>query len=72
MMSERGIEVDHTTLYHWVQKYAPELEKRIRGYARTFCTSWHLDETYLKIKGQSKYLYRGIDKHGRYGSLRGP
>ncbi len=64
MMEESGVEVDHTTLYRWVQKYSPELEKRIRWHARTFCRSWHLDETYLKVKGKWKYLYRAIDKRG--------
>src|SRR3546814_14548389 len=64
MMEERGVYVDHTTLYRWVQKYSPELEKRIRWHARTSCKSWHLDETYLRVKGKWKYLYRAIDKHG--------
>src|SRR3546814_1072701 len=64
MMEERGVDVDHTTLYRWVQKYSPELEKRIRWHARTFCKSWHLDETYLRVKGKWKYLYRAIDKQG--------
>lgn len=66
MMEERGVEVDHTTIYRWVQHYAPELEKRLRWYYRpSYSTSWQIDETYVKVKGQWKYLYRAIDKQGR-------
>ena len=66
MMLERGIEVDHTTIYRWVQKYAPELEKRLKWYQKGFCTkSWRVDETYIKVKGVWKYLYRAIDSRGR-------
>lgn len=64
MMVERGIKVDHTTLYRWVQRYAPEFEKRIRWYAKVPSTSWRVDETYVKVKGDWKYLYRAVDKHG--------
>ena len=64
MMIERGIEVDHTTIYRWIQHYSPEFEKRIRRYAKPLGFSWRVDETYIKIKGQWKYLYRAVDKNG--------
>ncbi len=63
MMAERGIDVDHTTLYRWVQQYAPEIEKRLRWYYKPSSgESWKADETYVKVKGQWKYLYRAITK----------
>ena len=65
-MEERGVDVDHTTIYRWVQHYAPEIEKRLRWYYRpSYSTSWQVDETYVKVKGEWKYLYRAIDKEGR-------
>lgn len=66
MMEERGVDVDHTTIYRWVQHYAPEMERRLRWYYRPgFASSWYIDETYVKVKGQWKYLYRAIDSLGR-------
>jgi len=66
MMEERGICVDHTTLYRWVQKYAPEVEKRLRWYRRGHEAygSWRVDETYVKVKGEWKYLYRAVSAEG--------
>ena len=65
MMLERGLEVDHTTLYRWVQHYAPEMEKRLRWYWKpSMGYSWRVDETYVKVKGKWAYLYRAIDKRG--------
>ncbi|MBW8308328.1 MAG: IS6 family transposase, partial [Candidatus Paracaedibacteraceae bacterium] len=64
MMEERGVEVDHTTIYRWVQKYVPMFEKRLRWYSKTLGFTWKVDETYIKIKGQSKYLYRAIASTG--------
>ena len=59
------VEVDHTTLYRWVQHYAPEIEKRLRWcYKPTMGYSWRVDETYVKVKGKWAYLYRAIDKRG--------
>ncbi len=65
MMQERGIDVDHTTIYRWVQRYAPEIEKRVRGYQGQRSDSWRVDETYVRVGGKWKYLWRAIDKHGR-------
>src|SRR5208282_2623021 len=65
MMGERGVSVDHSTIYRWVQKYAPEIEKRLRWQWRgPRSTSWRIDETYVKVRGQWAYLYRAVDKHG--------
>lgn len=64
MMLERGLHVDHTTIYRWVQRYAPELEKRCRPHLKATTDSWRVDETYVKIKGTWMYLYRAVDSHG--------
>ena len=65
MIQERGVEVDYTTIYRWVQKYVPELHKRIRWYSQVYSGSWRIDETYIKVKGKWKYLYRAINKYGK-------
>ncbi len=64
MSAERGLEVDHTTIYRWVIKFTPELEKPVRRLKRPAGKSWKLDETYIKVKGHWKYLYRAVDKDG--------
>jgi transposase, IS6 family len=64
MMQERGLQVDHTTIYRWVQRYAPELEKRCRPHLKSTTDSWRVDETYVKIKGVWTYLYRAVDSQG--------
>ena len=63
-MGERGVGVDHSTLNRWVIKYAPEFEKSFRRRQCPVGRSWRLDETYVKIKGKSAYLYRAVDKDG--------
>jgi len=65
MMNECGLAVDHTTIYRWVQAYAPELEKRIRPHLKPTNDSYRVDETYVKIKGEWKYLYRAVDSAGQ-------
>jgi len=65
MMGERGISVDHSTIYRPVQRYAPEIEKRLRWQWRApRSTSWRVDKRYVKVRGQWTYLYRAVDKHG--------
>jgi transposase-like protein len=65
MMGERGVPLDHSTIYRWVQKYAPEIEKRLRWqWRRPQSTSWRVDETYVKVRGRWTYLYRALDKLG--------
>jgi transposase-like protein len=65
MMLERGLTVDHTTVYRWVQVYAPELDKRCRVHLKPTNDSWRVDETYIKVKGEWKYLYRAADSQGK-------
>ena len=64
MMAERGVEVDHSSLNRWVLKYTPLLEMAFRQRKRLVGTSWRLDETYISVKGEWKYLYRAVDKAG--------
>ena len=64
MMGERGVAVDHSTLNRWVIKYASAFEKAFRRRQYPVGRSWRMDETYVKIKGKSAYLYRAVDKDG--------
>jgi transposase-like protein len=65
MMHERGVAVDPSTIFRWVQRYAPEIEKRIRPYHGFRSGSWRVDETYVRVGGRWRYLFRAVDKHGR-------
>ena len=65
MMTERGVAVDHSTIYRWVQRFAPEMEKRLRWqWRRPQSRSWRVDETHIKVSGKWAYLYRAVDKLG--------
>jgi transposase, IS6 family len=64
MMLERGLQVDHTTIYRWVQRYAPELDKRCRPHLKATTDSWKVDETYIKVRKKWMYLYRAVDSEG--------
>ncbi|EKN6394599.1 IS6 family transposase [Yersinia enterocolitica] len=65
MMAERGIAVDHSTLHRWVIRLVPLLDKAFRRHKRSVGSRWRMDETYIKIKGQWKYLYRAVDTAGQ-------
>ena len=64
MMAERGISVDHATVHRWVVHYSPELLERFYRRKRPVTDKWHMDETYIKVRGQWRYLYRAIDSNG--------
>ena len=64
-MGERGLTVDHTTIFRWAQRYAPEINKRIRPHLKLAGASYRIDETYIKVGRQWKYLYRALDKEGK-------
>jgi transposase-like protein len=64
-MRERGLEVDHSTIFRWAQRYAPEINKRIRRQLKMSGTSYRVDETYIKVGKSCKYLYRAVDKEGQ-------
>src|SRR4029450_4278415 len=65
LMLERGVHVDHSTINRWVVKYSPQLEEAFHRRKRPVWVSWRLDETYIKVKGAWRYLYRAVDKHGQ-------
>ena len=64
LLSERGLEADHTTIWRWVQRYGPELEERLRRHLKPTNKSWRVDEAYVRVKGRWCYLYRAIDSTG--------
>src|SRR5258708_37619476 len=65
MLAERGIEVDASCIWRWVQAYAPEINKRCRPHLRRTNKSYRIDETYIKVKGKDRYLYRAVDSTGQ-------
>jgi IS6 family transposase len=65
ILSERGLAIDASCIWRWVQAYAPELDKRCRPHLKTTNKSYRVDETYIKVKGQERYLYRAVDSSGQ-------
>ena len=63
-MAERDLNVDHVTIWRWVQRYAPELNRRCRRELRMTNRSWRVDETYRRVAGKWAYLYRAVDSTG--------
>ena len=65
LMAERGVRLDHATIQRWVVKYSPLLEEALHRRKRPVWVSWRMDEPYIKVKGEWKYLYRAVDKYGQ-------
>lgn len=65
MMSVRGLSVVHTTIFRWVQRFAPEIDKRCHPHLKSTNDSWRVDETYIKVRGKWMYLYRAVDSDGK-------
>ena len=65
LLAERGLAVDRSCVWRWVQAYAPELSKCCRQHLKTTNKSYRVNETYIKVKGQEKYLYRAVDSTGQ-------
>jgi putative transposase len=65
LMEERGVLLDHATIQRWVVKYSPQLEEAFHQRKRPVWRSWRMDETYIRVKGEWRYLYRAVDKHGQ-------
>ena len=65
MMEERGVSVDHSSINRWAIRFLPLIEKMARKHKRPVGGSWRMDETYIKVKGVWKFLYRAVDTQGR-------
>jgi len=64
-MAERGLSVDHTTIWRWAQTYGPEVHRRLGGEVRRKSSTWHMDETFVRIAGRWMYLFRAVDSAGQ-------
>jgi transposase-like protein len=65
LMAERGFEVDHTTIWRWTQRYGPEVYRRLQGTVKRKSSTWHMDETFVRVAGRWMYLFRAVDAHGQ-------
>ena len=65
LLAERGVHVDHVTIYRWVQRFTPEFIEAARPHRHCPGDRWFVDETYVKVAGRWTYLYRAIDQHGQ-------
>jgi transposase, IS6 family len=65
LLAERGVSVDHVTIYRWVQRFTPEFIEAARFCRHAPGDRWFADETYVKVSGRWTYLYRAIDQHGQ-------
>jgi transposase-like protein len=66
MMTERDVTVAHTTIMRWVHRYVPEFERRWARLAKPTNSSWRMDETAVSVGGRWNYLYRAVDRNGKW------
>ena len=64
LLAERGLHADHVTVWRWVQRYGPEMERRLRRRLKPTNDRWRVDETYIRVKGKWVYLYWAVDSTG--------
>ncbi len=64
MMEERRLSILHTTIMRWVHEYSPIIDEKIRKHLKETNDSWRIDKSYIKVKGEWKYLYRAVDSKG--------
>ena len=65
LMAERGMVVHHTSIWRWIQVYGPEVYRRLHGEVKRKSSTWHMDETFVRIAGKWMYLFRAVDSHGQ-------
>jgi len=68
-MAERRLAEDYTTIWRWIQRFVPEVHRRLRGQVKRKSSTWHLDETFVLIGGRWHYLFRAVDSQGQNGRL---
>ena len=65
LMGERGLSVDHTSVWRWTQAYGPEVYRRLKGQVKRKSSTWHMDETFVRVAGRWMYLFRAVDSGGQ-------
>src|SRR5579859_1413433 len=65
LMAERGLAVDPTSIWRWIQAYGPEVYRQLKGALKPKSSTWHVDETFVRIAGKWMYLFRAVDSHGQ-------
>ena len=65
LMAERGLAVDHTSIWRWTQAYGPEVYRRLQGAVKRKSSTWHMDETFVRVGGRWMYLFRAVDSAGQ-------
>ena len=65
LIAERGLSVNHTTIWRWTQRYGPEVYRHLQGHVKRKSSTWHMDETFVRVGGRQMYLFRAVDSYGQ-------